>query len=912
MYVHSFEITWIAAGALLLGAAMSAFVLAAEAPHGQTSGYEQAYRAGMEKYRGAGMTFGDALDYAGARNEFRRASELAATDNEKAEALLSLGRASLIDVNDTDMAAMRAGYARVLALKTLTPRQRAEALLGTAQTHLGEKDYHSAREACAQARAATDDPVWAGRAQMLLARSCVQERNYGAAHKELRKVLAVEGAEELTKWEAEALIGALDLAPRIRAGHPRLFITEETWPAVKRRALTAERERFDQMKARVEALLLDGIGPDRNWAKEAMDAAFVYRVTRDPAVLEKVRRMLRVTMDVLPERREHGSYRVYEPLAWLAALDWVWNDLPAAERQALADAMLGHAWTLVAEDRTYETGRMVPTLMMWPSYYWHCTYGYAGLALLDPAGDEVAQARVVSLLGIGLKHHQERFAWLVRRAGDDGAWQRNLDYDFGEKPTQKFAFLHAWKGATGEELPDEWADVGISPGFALRAAVDFAPGSFKYFNFAGQNNGCWGRGEWQSDLLYDYLGQYIHFFGKSHPKEAAIAGYLRQRMVAAGAGPADGQYPIFQFFLTGLESAPEPVLPAGLPIARHFENAGLVLMSSGFGPEDTYALFCAGGGLDLTSSDWDATHFSIYKKGHLALDTGTRFAIDHSPNYRHMTVAHNAVLIHMPGERFPTSSLGPVTSNAGGQNRYPVDARTLAFETHPAFAYVVTDATPVYNEAKCAQMVRQLLFLPPDHFVVFDRVTAKKAEYPKTWLLHTSNEPMIAGKEFRADQDRGRIFCRTLYPLDAVLEKIGGPGKEFWADGRNWAILHPLHEPGAGNWWKRHGRGHTEPPEAMGRWRVEVKPGAPRTEDCFLHLLQASDQTVAKMIESRVQDKGDHIELTFVANARAYTIALNKTGEVGGHIRIAEGERVRVDRPLTREVMPQSGLALAR
>ncbi|MBI3947492.1 MAG: hypothetical protein HY321_16335, partial [Armatimonadetes bacterium] len=75
-------------------------------------------------------------------------------------------------------------------------------------------------------------------------------------------------------------------------------------------------------------------------------------------------------------------------------------------------------------------------------------------------------------------------------------------------------------------------------------------------------------------------------------------------------------------------------------------------------------------------------------------------------------------------------------------------------------------------------------------------------------------------------------------------------------------------------------------------------------------LIQVSDQTVEKMVESRVRENGDRIELTFAANGRAYTIALNKVGAVGGHIRITDGERVRVDRPLTQEVMPQSGLAL--
>ncbi|MBI3946323.1 MAG: hypothetical protein HY321_10420, partial [Armatimonadetes bacterium] len=65
-----------------------------------------------------------------------------------------------------------------------------------------------------------------------------------------------------------------------------------------------------------------------------------------------------------------------------------------------------------------------------------------------------------------------------------------------------------------------------------------------------------------------------------------------------------------------------------------------------------------------------------------------------------------------------------------------------------------------------------------------------------------------------------------------------------------------------------------------------------------------------KMVESRVSDRGNQVELTFTVGARTYAIALNKTGEVGGHIKITEGAKVLVDRPLTQEVMEQHGLAL--
>ena len=47
--------------------------------------------------------------------------------------------------------------------------------------------------------------------------------------------------------------------------------------------------------------------------------------------------------------------------------------------------------------------------------------------------------------------------------------------------------------------------------------------------------------------------------------------------------------------------------------------------------------------------------------------------------------------------------------------------------------------------------------------------------------------------------------------------------------------------------------------ESIGHWRIEVKPGAPRTDDVFLHLIQASERIVEKMVESRVSKKGKQI-----------------------------------------------------
>jgi len=741
------------------------------------------------------------------------------------------------------------------------------------------------------------------RAQLTLARSYLQERKYAEARRELEQARGMEDLDRQRRWEAGALIEGIDLLPRLRPEHPRVFFNAQTWPAVRERALTAERDLFNEMKARVDGVRAEEIHPD-DWGTRAAEAALVYRVTDDPAALDKAKAMLRATADFLVGRRYGRSHSTHR-LGYMAALDWMWNDLPPADRRALA------ADTLKYLSDMYEEDKVRDKLARIPHYYEREVYWYGGLALVDAQLRDPDLVRALALLGAGFAHSRDAIQDRLATSGDDGAWQTNIGYSLGDLPNSHgWNFMHTWQSALGMDIPPAWANSNVSPDYALRQIVRVgplrdpastwtAPGVFHF----GYSRTAIRLGH--LDKIYDHLTQFIHFFGESQPEQAAVASYLRSR-IAEQIRAFPGAYPFFRFLMTDLEQkTPPPVLPEGMPVARHFEGVGQVLMSSGFGPEDTYALFALGGGRRSTtyttaSCHFDATHFTICKQGYLAIDSGVQKANPHAQNYYYQTVAHNAVLIRMPGEEF-----GGIESNSGGQNRYHYHAEPLGFESHPLYAYAASDATETYHPDKCAQMVRQFIYLPPDHFVVFDRVASTQAEYPKKWLLHTSTESVVAGKAFRADQDRGRIFCRTLYPLDAVLEKIGGPGKEFWAAGRNWPIEEEF------RYWRYIGMAPGgEVPEHAGRWRVEVKPGAAREQDYFLHLIQVADQSVDEMVESSVRETEDRIELTFSVGARRYTIALNKAGAVGGHIRIEEDGEALVDRPLTQEIMAQAGLAL--
>jgi heparin/heparan-sulfate lyase len=95
----------------------------------------------------------------------------------------------------------------------------------------------------------------------------------------------------------------------------------------------------------------------------------------------------------------------------------------------------------------------------------------------------------------------------------------------------------------------------------------------------------------------------------------------------------------------------------------------------------------------------------------------------------------------------------------------------------------------------------------------------------------------------------------------------------------------------------------------MGRWRREVKPGAARQEDIFLHLIQVGDRKLKNMSEAKVTTSSPRTEVAFTAGGKTVALSFAATGKVGGHVRITRGGQVMVDRDLTKDVMPQTSVA---
>ncbi len=700
----------------------------------------------------------------------------------------------------------------------------------------------------------------------------------------------------LVMLAAPAAGGTPDWVGKIRPDHPRLFFNAETWPAVRARALGPERAWYDRVKRRVDGLVRDRAAPTkgepRDLGVEAAAAAFVHLVTGEQGYLDAAKRVLDRSLEFYETcydgRRAVNWYsttRVHATMAW----DWLYNELSEEERQtAMARLVRVLQKVYTARPAIYRENLSGHTTGFYGAT--NCKW-FIGLAA---HGTGVEDRLVGEWLRWGYEENMKMLAHRKRACGDDGgSASPTLGYAFGAYPWCEQNFFYTWLSATGETIAPDWPHSAWLANYVIWNWIETGgrPCEFGYGDTPHTDNRL------HTGQLYTHMANIRHLFGRSAPEAAALA--RRVQDMVPEKRYSDSWF-IYPFLLCDLDASPPALDLASLPHARHFEAMGQVFMRSGTEPADTCCLFTCGGILSQ-HRHYDALNFVIYHRGHLALDTGTRYKQfdngQHLANYFAQTVAHNCIVIHQPGEPPARYWGGTVKGCHGGQHRQ-LGSVITAFETNDRYVYVAGDATTCYRHGgalpeKASQVTRQLLFLIPNHFVVFDRVVSTDPAYGKDWLFHTAHEPILSGAAFRADHGAGRLFCRTVLPEDAALRAVGGPGKEFWAAGTNWDI----------------DRGNLAPEALamMGTWRVEVSPGAPRAADTFLHVLQVGPQSTDAMAPVELMRSGDRVGVRIVAGEDAAEVTFNTRGALGGHLTVQSGGAA-IDAELTTRVSAQVGI----
>lgn len=721
----------------------------------------------------------------------------------------------------------------------------------------------------------------------------------------------------------------------LRTGHPRIFVDAESFRRIAARC-GKDGPMETSYKTMIKSLDLPmdpktGYYP-RAWTGPSF--GFAYQIEKNLG--RDGSRFVRHIKEAC--WKADGSGIDGLDFGWDAILyDWVYDALTPEERTLYGNRIGSFL-------RHYTN---VPEITLEGGTYWY-NQTWAPVMGVSWSRDGIAPKTMVALAIAGEKtdHEEDARRWLAsfaRRMPEEfvqkldrlgGVWPEGPNH--GGCSYAPFITWEAWRFATGQNLFEKVARTGFhreSPYWKVYGTVphtghmphleDTGPGIFRGLDVS--------------------MFRAMH---AAHYRDGISQGMAKSAVEKGAAGWAD---------MIWYEPDVPVVKKEALPLAFHFRGSGHVYMRSAWqGADDTWAVFTAAPAFTMYGygSGGNGT-FQISKQGTLAGHAGYElWSSACIPN------SQNVVLIYDPREKYFNTGGEAVKRNDGGPQvpnfyhaREPVKrGEIVAYEHTDAYTYVAADLTRAYSSVrddektrqrtqsqKLREFTRQFLYVrgTPEFFVIYDRVRATDAGFPKTWVTHLQDEPEVLGAagtlnaaqqgpgfktyqgadgvlsrvasrdgKFWTTPKRGAVGLRTLLPKGARITKRGGEGFETWGN---------PHDPNAANSGADPER-RKESDIDVCLWRVEVEPPDQAEEHHFLHVLVPYSDAAGKesgafspapgafkLVENASQE-GVALE---TANG-SWTILFNRRGSPGGAVSIRHGEKPAFTAPLANEVKPNA------
>lgn len=489
-------------------------------------------------------------------------------------------------------------------------------------------------------------------------------------------------------------------------------------------------------------------------------------------------------------------------------------------------------------------------------------YKYWGIGLAAYA-TWYENERASEILATLEKDYRTRAAPALEMAGNGGGWAEGYYINYWSYEWVFFCeaarFCEGWD--LYEMAPNFWRNRAIAgmfeayPGiseYGSHRPIPMGDGGGRVFGGDRDKTLCVRR-ILTSRYRDDSAHQVVHAFNETTPR-ASVGVYAYKDLLWHDTTVAEGDLKSFK-------------------LSHYSPGPGYVYARSSWNEDATYFFFKCGDRF-TSHQHLDNGHFLIYKYEELAGDGGhyDSFGSVHDVNYHLRTIAHNTVLVYDSGESWPEIRAGTVTGNDGGQHHdwphhngsvedpsawerdrelYDI-ADMLAVEDHGSYLYLAGDCSRSYKSTKLEYFTRQIVFIRPGTFVIFDRVKSRKSTHRKTWLLQAAKTPTGAQPNWVITNGKGRLFVQTVLPE------------------RHWAAL------ATGDELYSYG-GRSYPPDRdtgpAPECRIEISPVTFRTEEFFLHVLSATDSTVssvaqatAEVGETDVKLALGNYELTFLKN----------------------------------------------
>ncbi|VGO19112.1 heparinase II/III domain-containing protein [Pontiella sulfatireligans] len=688
-----------------------------------------------------------------------------------------------------------------------------------------------------------------------------------------------------------------DLEARITKETPRLFLTKSRVDEFKKDpekcALIASYK--EHIEAQMEEYNYPAISPVEYWAQfkeilsedsrlvsrgrsrfdptdDALKAAWVYLWTGDQRFSEYAEWLLSVSL-LTYELRAELYYTIdwygWSRLKWVMTYDWIYNDMPESSRSDLlpryVNAMAPYVTGKKKMGSYNEAGNGKEMGAYGPGFLKF----YIPIVALDkPFIPEEMKANLLRpWLQKGYHELLELLYYRTQSRGEfGGCSSTTLTYSIGAYPKTIFNFLYVSRSALNLDF------AAISPdllGLPYYLIWNMILGENEVLYQYGSGDLQKRESKFPGQNLDHYMEAFISLYPNADPNSTDLMRFIRDKF------PAEEDHLYYSLLRESQDETRAEFDESILPKAFYFPVMGQTFSRNAFATNGTYAMFQCGGKM-IAHRHADNLHFTLYKNGFQALDSGNRPRYsdgDHSKYYYQQSVAHNVVLIHGDGDKKRGNRND---SFYGGQIfNQRLNSEVKSFLSNEDFAYIAGDATGSYSSNHVNEVTRQFFHIYPDLFLVFDRIESKKAAFRKDWLLHFADEPLVLpDNSFVSANGSGRLLGKTLLPKNVKTKIVNG---FKWDEDTEF----PIH------YWDKFSAAEQA---NQGKWRVEVTPGKAQEKDVFLHLLQVGDASLAKIVPHKVVEKEGTAAVRISYNDKLYTILLNKTGELGGSIEILDVE----------------------
>jgi len=301
----------------------------------------------------------------------------------------------------------------------------------------------------------------------------------------------------------------------------------------------------------------------------------------------------------------------------------------------------------------------------------------------------------------------------------------------------------------------------------------------------------------------------------------------------------------FMLFDPGASSPADP--HAGQPLTLYAPSMGRILARTGWDTNASWFTYFLGWNT-IDHQLAEGNQFEFYRqgewltKGRVGWDGTNESCTIGRSDYHNTLALQNDPADIEPGHFLHTCQQNGSQWLLNGLN----DGQILAHSFGPGYTYALGDATPLYNSpdlnaTDITHASRSIVWLQPDHIVVYDRATSQTAGRFKRFWLNLPTQPVIAGRQATMTTAAGqKLFVTTLLPTNATL-----------------AVATAETDIGEAN---------AEPMQH--RLRVEA-PGGPQ-DTRFLHLLQGANAGTSADPVALVQSSSG----TSFAGARFRDIAI--------------------------------------